>query len=199
MKTFKGRVIAGGKWEGEAVVSHAGVNTLATFQKSAMANKSEVIASDQNNPDIYGKNITGKALCLPVTIGSTTGGLVIQTVCSMKINPACFLFSKHIDSLAASGIILAKVWEGSPVIAVDMLGDEFLETVKTGDKLRVDEDGTYNSVIMCEGITPSRSMWGNYSPTPLCGGIIPPHPHTFYYKSAPSVAATPATLGALLL
>ena len=92
--------------------------------------------------DIYGKNITGKALCLPVTIGSTTGGLVIQTVCSMKINPACFLFSKHIDSLAASGIILAKVWEGSPVIAVDMLGDEFLETVKTGDKLRVDEDGT---------------------------------------------------------
>lgn len=142
MKTFKGRVIAGGKWEGEAVVSHAGVNTLATFQKSAMANKSEVIASDQNNPDIYGKNITGKALCLPVTIGSTTGGLVIQTVCSMKINPACFLFSKHIDSLAASGIILAKVWEGSPVIAVDMLGDEFLETVKTGDKLHVDEDGT---------------------------------------------------------
>ena len=95
MKSFKGRVIAGGRWEGEAVVSRAGVNTLATFQKSAMANKSEVIVSDQNNPDIYGKNITGKALCLPVTIGSTTGGLVIQTVCAMKINPACFLFSKH--------------------------------------------------------------------------------------------------------
>ena len=119
MRTFKGRVIAGGKWEGEAVVSHAGVNTLATFQKSAMANKSQVIVSDQNNPDIYGRNITGKALCLPVTIGSTTGGLVIQTVCAMNINPACFLFSKHIDSLAASGIVLAKVWEGSNVIAID--------------------------------------------------------------------------------
>lgn len=39
MKTFQGRVIAGGNWEGEAVVSKAGVNTLATFQKSAMANK----------------------------------------------------------------------------------------------------------------------------------------------------------------
>ena len=142
MKEFKGRVIAPGNWEGEAVVTRQGFNTLATFQKSAMANKSEVIAADQNNADLFGKNITGKALCLPITIGSTTGGLVIQTVCSMKINPACFLFSKHIDSLAASGIILAKVWEGSPVIAVDMLGDEFLETVKTGDKLRVDEDGT---------------------------------------------------------
>ena len=59
----------------------------------------------------------------------------------MKINPACFLFSKHIDSLAASGIVLAKVWEDSDVIAVDQLGDEFLATVKTGDRLRVDEDG----------------------------------------------------------
>ena len=142
MKTFKGRVIAGGNWEGEAVVSRAGVNTLATFQKSAMANKPEVIVSDQNNPDLFGKNITGKALCLPVTIGSTTGGLVIQTACAMKIEPACFLFSKHIDSLAASGIVLAKVWEGSNVIAIDLLGDEFLETVTTGDRLRVEEDGT---------------------------------------------------------
>ncbi len=142
MKTFKGRVIAGGNWQGEAVVSHGGVNTLATFQKSAMANKKEVIVSDQNNADIFGKNITGKALCLPITIGSTTGGLVIQTVCSMKINPACFLFSRHIDSLAASGIVLARIWENSPVIAVDMLGDEFLETVKTGDTLKVEEDGT---------------------------------------------------------
>ena len=142
MKTFQGRVIAGGDWEGEAVVSRAGVNTLATFQKSAMANKKEVTVSDQNNPDIYGLNITGKALCLPITIGSTTGGLVIQTVCSMKINPACFLFSEHIDSLAASGIVLARIWENSDVIAVDKLGKEFLETVRTGDRLRVSEDGT---------------------------------------------------------
>ncbi len=142
MKTFQGRVIAGGNWEGEAVVSRAGVNTLATFQKSAMANKKEVTVSDQNNPDIYGLNITGKALCLPITIGSTTGGLVIQTVCSMKINPACFLFSEHIDSLAASGIVLARIWENSDVIAVDKLGKEFLETVSTGDRLRVSEDGT---------------------------------------------------------
>lgn len=142
MKTFKGRVIAGGDWEGEAVVSRGGVNTLATFQKSAMANKKEVIASDQNNPDIYGRNITGKALCLPITIGSTTGGLVIQTVCQMKINPKCFLFSEHIDPLAASGIVLAKIWEDSDVIAIDELGAEFLSEVKTGDRIRVTSDGT---------------------------------------------------------
>ena len=146
MKQFKGRVLAGGKWKGEAVVSHQGVNTLATFQKSALKNAKEVYASDQNNPDIYEKNITGKALCLPITIGSTTGGLVIQTVCAMKINPAAFLFSEHIDPLAASGIVLARVWEDSPVIAVDMLGEEFLKTVKTGDTVEISEDGTVTSL-----------------------------------------------------
>lgn len=142
MKEFKGRVLAAGNWEGEAVVSRQGVNTLATFQNSALNNKPEVIVSDQNNKDIYGKNITGKALCLPITIGSTTGGLVIQTICAMGINPSAFLFSEHIDSLAASGIVLAKVWEKSDVIAIDMLGDDFLNTVKTGDKLKITEDGT---------------------------------------------------------
>lgn len=142
MKEFKGRVIAPGNWEGEAVVTRQGFNTLATFQKSAIANKSEVIAADQNNADLFGKNITGKALCLPITIGSTTGGLVIQTVCAMGINPKCFLFSEHIDSLAASGIVLARVWENSDVIAVDKLGEEFLNTVQTGDRIKVTEDGT---------------------------------------------------------
>lgn len=142
MKEFKGRVLAGGTFKGEAVVSHGGVNTLATFQKSALKNAKRVIVSDQNNKDIYGLDITGKALCLPITIGSTTGGLVIQTVCAMKINPACFLFSEHIDSLAASGIVLARIWENSNVIAIDMLGEEFLKTVKTGDIIEVKEDGT---------------------------------------------------------
>ena len=142
MKEFKGRVIAPGYFKGEAVVSHQGVNTLATFQKSALKNAKEVLVSDQNNPDIYEKNITGKALCLPITIGSTTGGLVIQTVCSMGINPACFLFSEHIDSLAASCIVLARIWEESNVIAIDKLGEEFMETVQTGEILDVKEGGT---------------------------------------------------------
>lgn len=143
---FKGRVIAAGNWKGEAVVSHQGMNTLASYQKSAMAYKEgkdcRVVVADQGNPDLFGKDITGKAVCLPLTIGSTTGGMVIQTVCSMKINPAAYLFSEHIDSLAASGIVLAKIWENSDIIAIDQLGDEFLKAVKTGDQIEIKEDGT---------------------------------------------------------
>ena len=116
-KTFKGRpVVAGNINKGEAVVSHNGVNTLATFQKTALLHdipvlgKDYVIGSDQNNPDVYGKNLTGKVLCLPQTIGSTTGGMVIYTVAALKLAPSAMLFSQPIDSLAAAGVILADVW-----------------------------------------------------------------------------------------
>lgn len=141
-KVFKGRIICKGNYEGECVVSRQGLNTLATFQKSALKNAKQVIGSDQNNPDVYGKNLTGIALILPQTIGSTTGGLVIQTICQMGINPAAMLFSGEIDSLAASGVILAKNWENSPIIAIDKLGDEILTAIKTGDRIKVTEDGT---------------------------------------------------------
>ncbi len=142
MKKFSGRVIAGGDLKGEAIVSRQGVNTLATFQKSALKNAKKVICSDQNNPDLYKKLLTGKILCLPKTIGSTTGGLVIQTICSMGINPSAMLFSESIDSLAASGIILARNWENSSIIAIDRLGDKFLKYVSTGDTITINADGT---------------------------------------------------------
>lgn len=143
MKEFKGRVLFGGTYKGEAVVSHQGLNTLASFQTSALLPTSKkIIVGDQNNPDLYKKDITGKALCLPQTIGSTTGGMVIQTVAVRDLAPKAWLFSQTIDPLAASGIILSNVWNNVGLIAIDQLGDEFLETVKTGGTVEVKEDGT---------------------------------------------------------
>ncbi|MDD6275482.1 MAG: DUF126 domain-containing protein [Clostridia bacterium] len=148
-KTFKGRPVITGKIDkGEAVVSHNGVNTLATFQKTALMHdipligKDYVIGSDQNNPDVFGKNLTGKVLCLPQTIGSTTGGMVIYTIAALNMHPCAMLFSQPIDSLAAAGVILADVWTDNSIVAVDSLGDEFLAAVKDGDKISVSEDGT---------------------------------------------------------
>lgn len=142
MKKFKGRVIAKGNFVGEAVVTHQGFNTLASCQKSALMNKKNINVSDQNNAEIYNLDITNKILCLPITIGSTTGGLIIQTICDMKINPRVFLFSETIDSLAASGIVLAKVWQDSNIICIDQLGEEFLNSVHTNDQVEIKEDGT---------------------------------------------------------
>lgn len=143
MKEFHGRVIAASPWKGEAVVTHQGFNTLASCQTSALlATSKKIIVSDQNNKDIYKKNITGKALCLPETIGSTTGGMVIQTIAVRNLAPKAWLFSHHIDPLAASGIILSNVWNDAGLIAIDELGDDFLEAVKTGDQIEIKLDGT---------------------------------------------------------
>jgi predicted aconitase with swiveling domain len=87
--------------------------------------------------------MVGKALCLPQTIGSTTGGLVLYCACAMKRQPACMLFSKPIDSLAAAGSVLADVWlDDVSMPVVDSLGDEFLDYVKDGMIITVSEDGT---------------------------------------------------------
>ena len=72
MKQFKGRPVVPGKAKAEALVSHGGFNTLASFQKSLMFGDKNATCSDQNNPDLYQKPMAGKALCLPMTIGSTT-------------------------------------------------------------------------------------------------------------------------------
>ena len=143
MREFKGRVIAKGEATAEAVVSHEGLNTLASFQKALQFGDKTATCGDQNNKDLFGKQMAGKALCLPQTIGSTTGGLVLYCACSMGRQPACMLFSKPIDSLAAAGAVLADVWlDNISMPVIDTLGDEFLDYVKDGMKITVKEDGT---------------------------------------------------------
>ena len=142
MKQFQGRVISPGTVTAEALVSHGGLNTLASFQKALQFGDKEATCGDQNNPDLYGKKMRGKARCLPQTIGSTTGGLVLYCACAMERQPACMLFSKPIDSLAAAGSILASVWlDGVNMPVVDSLGEEFLAYMKDGMTVTVKENG----------------------------------------------------------
>ena len=142
MREFKGRIVAPGTVTAPALVSHGGLNTLASFQKALQFGDKTATCGDQNNPDLYGKQMVGTALCLPQTIGSTTGGMVLYCACAMKRQPACMLFSEHIDSLAAAGAILADVWvEGVTMPVIDCLGKDFLEYVKDGMSITVKENG----------------------------------------------------------
>lgn len=143
MREFKGRIVAPGCITASAVVSRGGLNTLASFQKALQFGDKKATCGDQNNPDLYGKQMAGKALCLPRTIGSTTGGLVLYCACSMKRQPACMLFSEPIDSLAAAGAVLADVWlDDVSMPVVDSLGEEFLNYVKDDMTITIKEDGT---------------------------------------------------------
>lgn len=141
MKEFKGRVVVPGTCTSEALVTHNGFNTLASFQMAIMFNKKGVPCGDQNNPEIYNLPMQDKALCLPITIGSTTGGMILFTVCAQNKAPSCMLFSEAIDPLAASGAIISANWTDTKMPVIDNLGSEFLDYVKTGDKIEILEGG----------------------------------------------------------
>ena len=142
MKQFKGRPVCAGSCTATALVSHGGFNTLASFQNALQFGDKEAKCGAQTNADLYGKPMVGPALCLPQTIGSTTGGMVLYCANVMKRNPKWMLFSEHIDSLACAGAVLGAVWAEEPMITVDCLGQEFLDYVKDGMKITVAEDGT---------------------------------------------------------
>ncbi len=141
MKEFKGRVVVPGTVSAEALVSKQGFNTLASFQKALMSGDKNAVCSDQNNKELYKKPMKGKALCLPQTIGSTTGGMVLYCASAMESNAACLLFSRPIDSLAAAGAILSDVWTDTDLPTIDQLGDEFLAYVQDGMQITVKENG----------------------------------------------------------
>ena len=150
MREFKGRIVTPGTVTAQAVVTKEGFNTLASMQMALQFGDKNVKCGDQNNKElhgksmfIYGKALAGKALCLPQTIGSTTGGLVLYCACALGTYPACMLFANHIDSLAAAGAVLADVWvDSAHMPVIDCLGDEFLEYVKDGMTIPIKDAGT---------------------------------------------------------
>lgn len=141
-RTFQGRVIIEGKGTYKALVSHSGFNTLASYKN---CKKGKNICTDQNNKDLYGKSTVGVALCLPETIGSTTGGMVLYNAAYTSCAPGALLFSKTIDSLAAAGTILSSVWTPNSMPTVDRLGDDFLNYVKDGMEIEIKENG----IVIC--------------------------------------------------
>lgn len=162
-KTFKGRPVVSGCIQGEAVVSRQGFNILASLQRDLMGKKKVVACSDQNNPGLFGKAISGKILCLPQTIGSTTGGMVLQAAAALGMAPAALLFSEPIDSLAAGGVLLAKVWNDTDIITVDGLGEDFLKAVEHGQRLTVESDGTVTIEMAGDSLAANNSLAANSS------------------------------------
>jgi len=141
-RIFEGRVIIPGELQGEALVTHSGFNTYASFYNSIHAVSKEAVCADSGNVVLYGKNLTGKIICLPKTIGSTSAGAVWQRIARLGIAPKAMLFSQEIDSLAAGGLIIADVWAGIQICTIDQLGDEFLATVQENDLIEIRMDGT---------------------------------------------------------
>ena len=142
-KTFKGRAILPGNLEGEALVSKQPFNTTASYFTNMFAgNTKDAPCTDANNKELYQKDLSGAIICTTVTVGSSLGGASLMGVGSLGVGPKAMLFSEHIDSVSYAGLLMDDVWNGRRVITIDLLGDEFLDAVKTGDSVSIKEDGT---------------------------------------------------------
>jgi predicted aconitase with swiveling domain len=99
-------------------------------------------STNASNNELFGKDLSGMILCTPTTVGSTMGGLTLMGMKTIGISPEALLFSKAIDTLAAAGVLMADIWKDQRIVTIDMLGDEFLETVQMGDPITIHSDGT---------------------------------------------------------
>ena len=141
-KYFKGRTVVEGVTEGEAVVSQTGFNAYASFYNSLADNVQTAICADSGNQDTFGRLLSGKILCIPNSIGSTSAGAIWQRIVNLGIAPKAVLFSQSIDSLAAGGLIVVDVWTEKKICVIDKLGSEFLDTVQAGDWIKIKIDGS---------------------------------------------------------
>ena len=142
-KTFEGRPLLPGNLQGEALVSKQAFNTTGSYLKNMFAGVTDSApCTDSTNKELYEKDLSGAIICTTQTVGSTLGGAALMGMGELGVGPKAMLFAWHIDSVAAAGLLIDDIWNGRRVITIDNLGDEFLESVKTGDPIEIHEDGT---------------------------------------------------------
>jgi hypothetical protein len=141
-KTFRGRVVLSGELTGTATVSRQPFNTSGSYFENMFAGRTDgAPCTDSSNAELFGKDLSGMILCTPTTVGSTMGGMTLMGMKAIGVGPEALLFSQPIDTLAAAGVLMADIWNERRIVTVDMLGDEFLETVQMGDPITINADG----------------------------------------------------------
>jgi predicted aconitase with swiveling domain len=142
-KSFHGRPVLPGNLTGTATVSRQAFNTSASYFENMFGGRTDAApCTDSNNKDLHGKDLSNMILCTTQTVGSTLGGCTLMGMKEVGVGPQALLFSKHIDSLAAAGVLMEDIWNSERIITIDLLGDEFLEAVETGDPIAIHSDGT---------------------------------------------------------
>ena len=142
-KTFQGRALLSGDLKGKALASKQPFNSSGSYLENLFGgNTTSAPCTDPNNKEFYKKELGGTIICTTLVVGSSLGGAALMGVGSLGLGPKAMLFSKHIDSVSYAGLLMDDVWNGRRVITIDLLGDEFLDTVRTGDPINILEDGT---------------------------------------------------------
>ena len=142
-KTFQGRPLLPGNLDGEALASTQPLNTTGSYLENLFGgNTTSAPCTDANNKAFYRQELGGAIICTTTTVGSSLGGASLMGVGSLGLGPKAMLFSQHVDSVSIAGLLMDDIWNSRRVIAIDLLGDDFINTVKSGDKISIKEDGS---------------------------------------------------------
>ncbi|MBN1896338.1 MAG: DUF126 domain-containing protein [Candidatus Aenigmarchaeota archaeon] len=127
---LKGRKVAKGTAEGDALVSREGISFYGGVDP-------ETGIVGEKGHQLEGKSVSGKVLVFPTGKGSTVGSYVIYDMSKRGTAPAAIV-NKEIETIIAVGAII------SGVPCVDRID---IEKIKNGDRIRVDGDkGTVENV-----------------------------------------------------
>lgn len=135
---FPARFVVRGAAQAEAVVGQRPLNTLASFL-TALATRSGQGTIGDPQHDLYGIDVKGKVLVVPTTIGSTTAGLVFLEAIRQGIAP-CAVVVREIDTLLATGGILAEAWFDQVMPIAEVAQPEFWQTVQSGVQLSLEAE-----------------------------------------------------------
>lgn len=130
---LRGRRIAKGKQEGEALVSTEAISFLAGVDPD------NGVIIDRNH-ELKGKSIAGKVLVFPGGKGSTGGSWVIMRLADNKTAPLAMI-NIETEPIVATGCILA----GIPL--VDKLDKDPTHIINSGDLVKVDADDGIVTVV----------------------------------------------------
>ena len=124
--TLKGRSVFPGSAEGEAIVLKTPFSFLGDL--SAVTGKLSI-----TDPEINGRSVKDKILVCPGGKGSS-GGPTIAWLAKEAGNAPKAIVCTSVEPVLALGVLTAEI------PAVDMLDDDPVEVIATGDYLVVDAD-----------------------------------------------------------
>ena len=133
VESYRGRSIAQGMVEGEALVTHQPISFFGSVDPES-GHVTEI------GHELYGISVSGKILVMPLAKGSTASTWIIARLSENRVAPAAIIVSKA-DIILIAGVIIGQI------PTVDDF--DFDPTVKfrTGQILRVDgESGTVEIV-----------------------------------------------------
>ena len=130
---IRGKPVVRGRAEGEALVSDEPLSFWGGYDYHT----GEI--TDRRHP-LSGVRAAGRVLAVPFTRGSSTTTAVLLEAVRAQTAPVAIL-TTGVDSFFALASIVANEMYSQPIPIIALAAEDFTR-LRTGDRLKIDEDGT---------------------------------------------------------